>query len=398
MIIYKTSNEDLYKEVLEDRERLHKEAEEALKANKENAEEIEKYHGADTKKPITNKALKAMHLSEALFENLNDDEVRNFNEDVYDAIARICELYTYDGVSDEDVQNAIKYFLDNYKNDENINYYLSWKKIEEPEEIPEFEGTWDKLNELTDLGESLNETLKVKMTPEEHECVNKLIRKPYYEIIDVLSSYELNDVKISRNALEFAFNYMLNKLRPLDESLNESTFTANIYLVQGMFNQAKDLGLEKEAVDILYDRGIGITKDGTCIELPKSACTGAYIDLRNLIDGLNESLTEELSQQGQKVLNELKKELGPELQKKVAFVIKDYANTTPSSDSDMDKKEKEIMKESIQYAIAKEQLEKYNEGRMPEAWNPKTYLEKLVMKSHITEEQAQMLKENYIHE
>ena len=64
----------------------------------------------------------------------------------------------------------------------------------------------------------------------------------------------------------------------------------------------------------------------------------------------------------------------------------------------MDKKEKEIMKESIQYAIAKEQLEKYNEGRMPEAWNPKTYLEKLVMKSHITEEQAQMLKENYIHE
>ncbi len=263
MIIYKTSNEDLYKEVLEDRERLHKEAEEALEANKENAEEIEKYHGKDTKKPITNKALKAMHLSEALFENLNDDEVRNFNEDVYDAIARICELYTYDGVSDEDVQNAIKYFLDNYKNDENINYYLSWKKIEEPEEIPEFDGTRDMLDSLSLMGESINE---------------------------------------------------------------------------------------------------------------------------------------ELSQQGQKVLNELKKELGPELQKKVAFVIKDYANTTTPSNSDMDKKEKEIMKESIQYAIAKEQLEKYNEGRMPEAWNPKTYLEKLVMKSHITEEQAQMLKENYIHE
>lgn len=270
MIIMQAPNEELQKAVLEDSERLHKEAEEAFAANKKEAEEIEKYHGEDTKKAVSNKQLKAMHLSEALFEDLNSDEVKNFNEDVYDAIVRICELYAYDGVSENDVQVAIKYFLDNYKNDENIKYYLSWEKIEEPEEIPEFEGTWDKLNELTDLGESLNETLKVKMTPEEHECVNKLIRTPFYEICDILSSYELNGVEISRDALEFVFDYMLNKLRPLDESL-----------------------------------------------------------------------TEELSQQGQKVLNELKKELGPELQKKVAFVIKDYAKLEKKPEQEQQEKSSE---------------------------------------------------------
>lgn len=295
MIVMKAPNEELQKAVLEDSERLHKEAEEALEANRKEAEEIEKYHGEDTKKPVSNKALKALHLSEALFEDLNPEESSNFRSDIYYAIQRVCYLYRFDGVSPKDLEDALEWTESHFRTDEDFDECFLDEKELPREDVPGFEGTWDAWDKL--------------------------------------------DASV------------------LGESLTESTSTANIWLVQGMFNQAKDLGLEKEAVDILYDRGIGITKDGTCIELPKSACTGAYIDLKNLIDGLNESLNEELSQQGQKILNELKKELGPELQKKVAFVIKDYASKEKNTKPEVEKKQpKEEVKEKSQEEDVKESL------------------------------------------
>lgn len=158
MIIMKAPDYELQKAVAEDSERLHKEAEDALKANKKEAEEIEKYHGKDTKKSVSNKQLKAMHLSEALFEDLNEEETRNFTEDVYDSIVKLCELYTYDGLTESDVRNAVQYFLDNFTKDTEIGYYINWDN-EEPKDVPGFEGTWGKLNDLADLGESLNEEL-----------------------------------------------------------------------------------------------------------------------------------------------------------------------------------------------------------------------------------------------
>lgn len=189
MIIMKTPNEELQKAVLKDSERLHKEAEEAFEANKKEAEEIEKYHGKDTKKAVSNKQLKAMHLSEALFEDLNEEESSNFRSDIYYAIQRVCYNYRFDGVSPEDLDEALEWAELHFREDEDFDECFLEEETS-PKEIPGFEGTWDKLSELN----------------------------------------------------------------------------------------------------------------------------------------FGESLTEELSQQGQKVLNELKKELGPELQKKVAFVIKDYAS------------------------------------------------------------------------
>ena len=55
----------------------------------------------------------------------------------------------------------------------------------------------------------------------------------------------------------------------------------------------------------------------------------------------------------------------------------------------------EYLNESIQCAIAKEQMKRFNEGKMPKNWNVNSYLKKLVESKHITKKEARSLKEWY---
>lgn len=54
--------------------------------------------------------------------------------------------------------------------------------------------------------------------------------------------------------------------------------------------------------------------------------------------------------------------------------------------------------ESLQYQIANEQLQRFNEGKMPKNWNPKTFVENLVKKGHITKAEATRLTESLLSE
>lgn len=193
MIIVQAPNEELIKSVADDREKLAKQAQDALDANEKEAKEIEKNHGEDTK-PVkkivadgdSKKQLKAMHLSEALFEDYNGDEY-------YFAAVNACDIFKDGDMSLDELIDELTYIKETMDSGEEKDHY----------EIPGFENTMSDLDSL-------------------------------------------------------------------------SIFT-------------------------------------------------------------NESLTEELSQKGQKVLNELKKELGPDLQKKVAYVIKDYANNSKNPQKKEDK-------------------------------------------------------------
>ena len=51
--------------------------------------------------------------------------------------------------------------------------------------------------------------------------------------------------------------------------------------------------------------------------------------------------------------------------------------------------------ESLQVKIAKEQMKRFNEGKMPKDWNVDAYLERLTEKKHISKEEAKSLKEWY---
>lgn len=57
--------------------------------------------------------------------------------------------------------------------------------------------------------------------------------------------------------------------------------------------------------------------------------------------------------------------------------------------------EKAPMNESLQYKIAKEQIQRFTEGKMPKDWSVDNYLTKLTEKKHITSKEATSLKEWY---
>lgn len=56
----------------------------------------------------------------------------------------------------------------------------------------------------------------------------------------------------------------------------------------------------------------------------------------------------------------------------------------------------EQFEESLQFKIAKEQMTRFAEGKMPSGWTVNAYLEKLTEKNHISESDAKSLKEWFI--
>lgn len=56
----------------------------------------------------------------------------------------------------------------------------------------------------------------------------------------------------------------------------------------------------------------------------------------------------------------------------------------------------ESLTESLKFQIAKEQLKRFNEGKMPKDWSPNKYLENLVKRNHLTEEQKSVLSEAFL--
>lgn len=59
------------------------------------------------------------------------------------------------------------------------------------------------------------------------------------------------------------------------------------------------------------------------------------------------------------------------------------------------KSSKPIVKETLKFKIAKEQLKKFNEGKMPKDWSVEKYITNLVEKKHLNKQQAFVLKETY---
>ena len=58
--------------------------------------------------------------------------------------------------------------------------------------------------------------------------------------------------------------------------------------------------------------------------------------------------------------------------------------------------EQEEIQESLKFDIAKEQIKRFNEGKMLPDWDPEQYLNNLVEKKHITEEESCLLKETFL--
>lgn len=333
MIILKAPNEEVIQNTEEHRKMLHKQAEKALDANKKDAEEIEKYHGEDTKKPVTNSDLKAMHLSESLFEDL-DVNPNMVNRLIYDLILRV---QGDDGALafDKTRQQAKKKL-------EDMGYYVEYPRFNRDDAFVSYQ-----------VSGTLGTVFKWGIIGTKDFFIRADQRGSNYRDIPIKDFNKIPD-----------FYSIIGNPHSLSESLSED-LDSNDYddFAHDLYNSIKNICfqyldvkdnisyrdienaihnfLEKYEDDEDFDIFFRNTNSSNS-EIP--GFEGTFDKLTSL-SPFSESLNEELSQQGQKVLNELKKELGPELQKKVAFVIKDYAN-------EQTKSQKQDKKDNLQEGVA----------------------------------------------
>lgn len=121
-----TTNVDpVFGKAIEDKERDDKEKEAALKENEKLAKETIPKEG-DTGKKVTSKALKAMHLSESLFdEDLSSGEQMSFNGDVYHALEDVAFKWRNKHVTPDEWTRALEWFEIHFIEIEDEEYYES---------------------------------------------------------------------------------------------------------------------------------------------------------------------------------------------------------------------------------------------------------------------------------
>lgn len=195
------------------------------------------------------------------------------------------------------------------------------------------------------LKEDLAPGLSRKMTPQENICVND-IRVALFRASDAILDYEnKTGEQLDPEMIKYAFNSVLQKIlgTELKESLNES-------FVQEWWGQT-----DEDPREFARKFGLKITP------IKRNGDETLYV-----FRGSKEDIER--------------------ARKAGYFYSLDYGEDAGHS-SDLN--------ESLQVSIAKEQIQRFTEGKMPKNWSVDNYLTKLTEKKHITQKEAKSLKEWY---
>lgn len=237
---------------------------------------------------------------------------------------------------------------------------------------------------------------------------------------DNISEYILTEfVDLNNSEIRQVLRIVMDHFRgsDFDESLNEDLSFEDY----SDFNSA----IYNAIADVMFDfRDKGTTKDDLdkAIEWFNTHFWDDEYD-EYYEDEVDESLNEaRTSDQNKELLKIISSDLGDEekLEKIKSYISsieealneartseqnKKILSILASDDSDEDKLKKiekylksisESLHESIQYSIAKEQIKRFTEGKMPKNWNVDSYLTKLTEKKHINKKEAKSLREWYI--
>ena len=383
----------------EEHDENKKKYEAAMEENKEAAEDTIPSEG-DTGKEVKSKALKSMHLSEELFDeglspdfiqycgdniseyilteftDLKNSEIRevlryvmshfsgsdfeeslkedlsfndysDFNSAVYNAVSDVCFKFSEKGLSKKDIEAAIEWFQTHFFENEDLNF------IEDDLDESLLEG-WQTEDD-SDMSIHIYDNIRNgKPCIVENQTLS--IAEPS-SVLDIdkytFSAYDKNSYKklymaefdTFGEAMAAANAYIDAHCNKINESFVQEWWGQTDKLPTNFAKNynLKILPLRKNADEVLY------------------RFEGSIDDFENAInDGYFYSLT----------------------------CQKDDAHS-----EDIDN----ILHESLQVGIAKQQIKRFTEGKMPKNWNVDTYLNNLVEKKHINKKEAKSLREWYSH-
>ena len=276
--------DNVFGKAIEDHDEDSKEFEDALKENEKLANETIPKEG-DTGKKVTSSALKAMHLSEALFdEDLDQEGQSDFNSDVYNALSEVAFKWRNQHVTPDEWVIALEWFEFHFIED----------------------GEWEEYTENFKLGE------EVLLTEDTDSPDNKK---------------EIFKKKLN--------NFLANKSKEYKMNISEQDKVEFIKFAMNMIS--KTSRREK-------------------------------LDGKEIADLVNRLFRSSFNLQGE------------------------YTRSMEEKLLTENKKEPE---NSIKFDIAREQIKRFKEGKMPKDWSKENYIKDLVSKNHLTKEEADnLLSEN----
>ena len=333
-----SGTDPLRDEAMKNHEENEKAYEEAMKENKE---AIDLVSGDETKKKdgkVKSSELKKMHLSESLFENLFDEDEYDEDHSDEELINKVCDILNGGFTTIPDQAEEIINLVRNW--DQNV--FNESKQVNE--ENADFFHKNQHLKE--DAGDDF---LKKNLNVNEENDV-----KSAYDIAnDIIEKYP-KDVDIYNHTPTGSTDdyYKIEFLVDGDWKHDHLAFK------YWMNNNAAEIS----GCEVKYGGETPIDENGDD-DVYKAVHTYFFIPEKQEIQ---EPEIEEPQQEEEENMEEI------------------------GFDDDS------IVAESLKFQIAKEQLKRFNEGKMPKDWSPNKYLENLVKRNHLTEEQKSVLSEAFL--
>lgn len=315
----------VFGKAIEDKEEDEKVVEDALKENEKLAKETIPKEG-ETGKKVTSKALKAMHLSEALFdENLSEHGQVCLNVDVSDAIETVYLRYLkkHQKMTRDEWHKAFNYAYDEFFKDS---------------AFPKFEEASDD-EDATPLSEDLSQGEQISFNSDVYHALEEV-------------AFKWKDKKVNPDEWESALEFF--EFHFIDDG--EWELTEGFEDKKGFF--------EKKLINFLANKEF------------KNKFKISDDDKREFVARTLKMIAKYYSKD-EHVTGE-----------EIADLVNRLFNMSFTKDGDLMTEDK---KPSIKVDIAREQLKRFKEGKMPKDWQPKDYLNDLVKKSHLTREEADKL-------
>lgn len=322
----------------EEHDENKKKYEDAMEENKDAAEDTIPEEG-ETGKEVKSAALKAMHLSEELFEDLSFDAYDDFNHEVYNAIADVCYKFSDKGLSKKDIEAALEWFETHFEDDD-----FEFETKEE-EEIVE---------------ESLDSDAQRQLNSDVYNAFGDLAFK-YYQ----------KEMPLDKEDFKKAFDsFMFRFFKESDEAQAKGYLWSEEE--QGWIDPSLEESLNESFVAEWWGQVDGDT--------PQEVAERYNLKVKPIKKNLDEIL---YKFEGK--LEDFSKAMDDGYF--YALTVQQDAGHSEDIDS--------LLYESIQTKIAKEQIKRFTEGKMPKDWSVEKFLEKLTEKKHINNREATMLREWY---
>ena len=417
-----SGRDPLHDEAIKHHEQNEKDYDKAMKENKDGVNLVS---GDNTKKKdgkVKSSQLKKMHLSEDLFvdmfeplqESLDNLDLKQFKSEILKVVMNTCVKYLDSGLTRQDIEEAVEYaksfIFDDEEDtlDESVDYDLynpdTW---ELNEALGKDDLRSDIYNALADVMFKYRNNKNITQTDVEQAIEWFIIH--FYEFgLD-----ESVDLDEGEDFLDKVAKKVMGESLEEKKTLNEENDLQSGYDIANTIQQNYPKGVD---IYNVVDDGPYYTVE---FEIDDGDWKHEHLAFKYWMEQNAAELTDcDVKFGGSETLGDSDSDTYSATHT-YYFIPNESYNEEPSDIEDSEEQDVEDnndemsdvpesgdeigfdddsieMEESLKFNVAREQLKRFNENKMPHNWSPQVYLERLVKRNHITESQKKLLEETYL--